>query len=135
MQLRPYLMSSASRALQISEYGARGRTAIAASARARLSGESIAIPMMLRVGFSASYFAVATDRNSGECITTMSGYCRCSASVVPGRSVDLITAVLPLPTRPSTSRTMLSSNPVGVVGVGTAMNTMSQAASWLALPV
>jgi hypothetical protein len=71
------------------------------------------MPTMLRVGFSASCFAVATDRNSGECITFTSGYCRWIDSVVPGSSVDLMTTVLPLPTSPMVPRTMLSSKPSG----------------------
>ena len=46
----------------------------------------------------------------------------CRRLTVPGTVVDLMTAVFPSLTSGNTPRKILSSNPSGVVGVGTAIN-------------
>jgi len=56
----------------------------------------------------------------------MSVFSFCNFSVEPGRTVDLITATLFLPINFNTRLTIPKSKPLGVVGVGTAIKTISQ---------
>src|SRR3989344_457706 len=84
------------------------------------------VPMTLTNGFSTSYLAVATERNSGQNSTMMPEWRACSLRLVPGTTVDLMIAILPFPISLRAPSTMDASKPFGVEGVGTATNTTSQ---------
>src|SRR3989344_7841028 len=125
LPLCAYFIISASTLFVVTAKGTCGRTSCTFLAAERFLGVSFGMPTMFENGCAASHAAVATLKNSGLQRTMRSGYFFCTCSVVPGSNVDLMTAIFPLPTGPTPASTILESNPLGFVGVGTQTKTIS----------